>query len=95
MLEIRRSALVVLRMESVSQTPGYTWDMEDLMSLSCYIILSSSRNLKYVKIKHKNIFCLKNVMQNGQNSVAGSEAINGGMSGIIEKLIKSVTGNVS
>ena len=37
----------------------------------------------------------KNVMQNGQNSVAGSEAINGGMSGIIEKLIKSVTGNIS
>ena len=37
----------------------------------------------------------KNVMQNGQNSVAGSEGINGGMSGIIEKLIKSVKGNVS
>ena len=37
----------------------------------------------------------KNPMQNGHNSVAGSEAINGGMSGIIEKLIKIVKGNVS
>ena len=42
-----------------------------------------------------NVLTSKNVMQNGQNSVAGSEAINSGMSGIIEKLIKSVTGNVS
>ena len=35
----------------------------------------------------------KRVMQNGQNSVAGSEATTGGMSGIIGKLLKSVTGN--
>ena len=41
----------------------------------------------------KPVLPRKNVMQNGQNSVAGSEAINAGMSGIIEKLLKSVTGN--
>ena len=45
--------------------------------------------------KIENPHLSKDPMQNGQNSVAGSEAINGGMSGIIEKLLKSVTGNVS
>ena len=46
--------------------------------------------------KNKKEMIFKNsLLQNGQNSVAGSEAINGGMSGIIEKLVKSVTGNVS
>ena len=32
-------------------------------------------------------------MENGQNSVAGSEATTGGMSGSIRKFLKSVTGN--
>ena len=36
---------------------------------------------------------LKKAMQNGQNSVAGSEATTGGMSGIIGIVLKSVTGN--
>ena len=35
----------------------------------------------------------KKVMWNGQNSVAGSEATTGGMSGIIGIVLKSVTGN--
>ena len=37
----------------------------------------------------------KNVMQNGQNSVAGSEATNGGVSGTIGKLAENVQINVS
>ena len=35
----------------------------------------------------------KQAMQNGQNSVAGSEATTGGMSGIIGIVLKIVTGN--
>ena len=36
----------------------------------------------------------KNPMQNGQNSVAGSEATNGGVSGTIGKLAENVQINV-
>ena len=38
---------------------------------------------------------LKDPMQNGQNSVAGSEATNGGVSGTIGKLAENVQINVS
>ena len=38
---------------------------------------------------------VKNPMQNGQNSVAGSEATNGGVSGTIGKLAENVQINVS
>ena len=38
---------------------------------------------------------IKNPMQNGQNSVAGSEATNGGVSGTIGKLAENVQINVS
>ena len=48
---------------------------------------SSSRQ----DMKNKKI---KNVMQNGQNSVAGSEATNGGVSGTIGKLAENVQINV-
>ena len=37
----------------------------------------------------------KDPMQNGQNSVAGSEATNGGVSGTIGKLAENVQINVS
>ena len=37
----------------------------------------------------------KDLMQNGQNSVAGSEATNGGVSGTIGKLAENVQINVS
>ena len=35
----------------------------------------------------------KRLIQNGQNSVVGSEATTGGMSGIVRKLLTSGTGN--
>ena len=51
--------------------------------------------MKIVSALYYQLVVDKDPMQNGQNSVAGSEATNGGVSGTIGKLAENVQINVS